>query len=421
MDFWTAMMHGCRRAMLVWHRRAGKDLAAFNWAIMDMVALHPGGQWWHVWPTYEQGRKGFWDGADNTGRRYLDYIPPQLIKRRRDDMMMVELVNGSVYRIVGAEDPDRLVGANPVGLIMTEFSLQNPAAWDYLRPILAANDGTAIFPFTPRGRNHAHELMLNVRKDPNWIVDIKPIDVTKALPPSMLDEERAAGMSEELIQQEYYCSFNAPMSGSYYGPPMDAAMREGRIGRVPYDPNLGVETWWDIGISDETAIWFVQKHGSEIRLVDYEEASGKSLADWVKVIKDKPYHYFAHIGPHDLAAREMSTGKTRQEFALENGLRFEIAPKLGVDEGIDIVRRALPRCWFDEDKCYRGIEALKTYRKVWDAQRQAFAPKPYHDWSSHGCDAVRVGLTASRPERKLPRKPSYKRADPYAAARRRAS
>lgn len=420
MDFWGAMMHGCRRALLIWHRRAGKDLAAFNWAIMDMAALHPGGQWWHVWPTYEQGRKGFWDGADNTGRRYLDYIPQQLIKRKRDDMMMLEMHNDSVYRIVGADDPDRLVGANPIGLIMTEFSLQNPAAWNYLRPIVAANGGTVIFPFTPRGRNHAHELMVNVKDDPNWLVDLKPLDVTKALPPSVLDEERAAGMSEELIQQEYFCSFNAPLSGSYYGPLMDAAQAEGRIKDVPYDPNLGVETWWDIGISDETAIWFVQKLGTEIRMIDYEEAAGRSLADWAKIVKEKPYHYSGHIGPHDLAAREMSTGTTRQEFALKNGLRFDIAPRLGVDEGVDIVRRALPRCWFDERKCFRGIEALKSYRKEWDEKRQVFSLKPRHDWSSHGADAARVGLTATRNARKVKRAAAYSPADPYRAARRKA-
>lgn len=418
MDFWNAMLRGCRRSMLVWHRRAGKDLTAFNWAILDMAALHPGGQWWHVWPTYEQGRKGFWEGADNTGRRYMDYIPPELVKRRRDDMMMLELKNGSIYRIVGAEDPDRLVGANPVGLIMTEFSLHNPAAWDYLRPILAANEGTAIFPFTPRGRNHAHQLLVNVKNDPNWLVDIKPLDVTKALPLSVLDEERAAGMSEELIRQEYFCSFQAPLSGSYYGPLIERAEEEKRVTNVPYEPNLPVETWWDLGIADETAVWFVQRYGQELRFIDYEEAAGRSLADWAKVIKERPYHYSGHIGPHDLEVREYSTGKTRRDFAAENGLRFVLAPRLPVQEGIDIVRRTLTRCWFDQTKCYKGIEALKSYRKEYDAKRQIFADKPLHDWSSHAADAFRTGAVATKPrtdKRKAQKTPTF---DPYAAGRR---
>lgn len=417
-DFWRAMFSGTKRALLCWHRRAGKDLTAFNWSVIDMVKNHPGGQWWHVWPTYEQGRKGWWEGADNKGRRFLDYIPPELVRRKRDDMMMVELANDSIYRVVGAEDPDRLVGANPVGLIMTEYSLQNPAAWDYLRPILAANEGTAIFPFTPRGRNHAHKLLMDVRKNPDWFTSVLGIEDTNALPMSVVEEERAAGMTEELIRQEYYVSFNAPLSGAYYSREMDRAREEKRITRVPYDQHLGVETWWDIGIGDATAIWFVQRLGSEYRFIDYEEDSGRSLHDWIKVVTEKPYFYHGHIGPHDLAAREMSTGKSRARFAEELGLRFHIAPKHLVDEGIDAVRRMLPQCWFDEDKCWRGIEALLSYRKKWDDARQVYSDNPLHDWSSHAADAIRTGAVASSPKKTktLPRKYST-RYDPYEASR----
>lgn len=416
--FWDAMLRGCRNAMLIWHRRAGKDLTAFNWAITDMAAIHPGGQWWHVWPTYEQGRKGWWEGADNEGRRFLDYIPEQLVRRKREDMMMLELTNGSIYRVVGAEDPDRLVGANPVGLIMTEFSLHNPETWNYLRPILAANGGTAIFPFTPRGRNHAHEMYMNVKDNEKWFVSKLSVEDSKALPLEILDDERDAGMSEELIQQEYYVSFNAPMSGAYYAEQMKRAEAEKRICRVAYDPYLNVETWWDIGIGDETAIWFVQRYGAEFHFIDYEEKAGLSLAEWINIVRSKPYLYAQHIGPHDLGAREMSTGRTRQEFALEHGLRFTLAPKLSVEDGIDAARRILSSCWFDEDKCFRGIEALKSYRKEWDAQRMVFRDKPLHDWSSHGADAFRTGTVGTRDTRKkdlrnLPRK----KYDPYAASR----
>lgn len=417
-DFWRAMWAGKRRALLIWHRRAGKDLTAFNWAVIDMIKNHPGGQWWHVWPTYEQGRKGWWDGADNSGRRFLDYLPAPLVARKRDDMMMMELTNGSIYRVVGADEPDRLVGANPVGLIMTEFSLQNPAAWDYLRPILAANEGTAIFPFTPRGRNHAHKLMVDVKDNPEWFTSVLGVDDTKALPAGVLEEERQAGMSEELIRQEYYCSFNAPLSGSYYSAQIDQARADKRIGQVPYDPHLGVETWWDIGIGDATAIWFAQRLGTEVRLIDYEEASGLSLHDWIKIVHQKPYHYHNHVGPHDLAAREMSTGQTRARFAEELGLRFTVAPKHKVDEGIDAARRLLPLCWFDEDKCFKGIEALASYRKAWDERLQTYRDNPVHDWSSHAADAFRVGAVGSRPRatKKLPRKYNT-RYDPYSSSR----
>ena len=404
-DFWQAMLRGCQRAMLCWHRRAGKDLTAFNWALTDMVGFHPGGQWWHVWPTYEQGRKGWWDSADNKGRRFLDYIPKELIKRKRDDMMMLELTNGSIYRVVGADDPDRLVGANPIGLIMTEFSIQNPAAWDYLRPILAANQGTAIFPFTPRGRNHAHELLVNVKQDPRWFTSILSIEDTNAVPLSVVDEERQAGMTEELIQQEYYCSFNAPQSGAYYSDQMQQAERDGRIRHVPYDNKLEVETWWDLGRRDANAIWFVQRFFDEIRLIDYEEASGKSLDQWIKIVKDRPYIYSGHIAPHDIEVEEYSTGLKRIDYAREFGMNFSTAPKLSLAEGIDITRRTLPMCYFNADKCFKGIEALKSYFKKWDEVRQVYSENPVHNWASHPSDAFRTGCVSRSTTRKK-RKPT---------------
>jgi phage terminase large subunit len=416
--FWRAMERGCQRALLCWHRRAGKDLTAFNWALFDMAVLHPGGQWWHVWPSYEQGRKGWWDGADNKGRRFLDYIPKELVKRRREDMMMLELVNGSIYRVVGGDDPDRLVGANPVGLIMTEYSLHNPAAWDYLRPILAANEGSAIFPFTPRGRNHAHELFVNVQDDPKWFKSLLSIEDTKALSLSVLDDERAAGMTEELIQQEYYCSFNAPMSGAYYAEQIKAAEQEGRIRSVPYDRNLEVETWWDLGRRDANAIWFVQRFFDELRVIDYEEASGKSLDEWVKIVREKPYIYSGHIAPHDIEVEEYSTGMKRIDYARQFGIDFITAPKLSLQEGIDIVRRTLPLCYFDEQNTFRGVEALKSYFKKWDEVKQVYSDAPVHNWASHGADAFRTGCI-SRVPRKARNRPKPKtKYDVFASIRR---
>lgn len=402
--FWNAMLRGCQRAMLCWHRRAGKDLTAFNWAFVDMAAFHPGGQWWHVWPTYEQGRKGWWDGADNKGRRFLDYIPKEMIKRKRDDMMMLELTNGSIYRVVGADDPDRLVGANPIGLIMTEFSIQNPAAWDYLRPILAANNGTAIFPFTPRGRNHAHELYVNVKEDPKWFTSLLDIETTGATPLSVIDEERQAGMTEELIQQEYYCSFNAPQSGAYYAEQIKAAERDGRIGKFPYDNKLEVETWWDLGRRDANAIWFVQRFFDEYRIIDYVEATGKSLDEWIKIVREKPYIYSGHIAPHDIEVEEYSTGLKRSDYARELGIDFQVAPKLNLQEGIDITRRTLPYCYFDE-KAWKGVEALKSYFKKYDDERQVYSDAPVHNWASHAADAFRTGCVARTPGRKKKKPP----------------
>ena len=415
---WDALARGCRRALPIWHRRAGKDLCAFNWAIVDMLALHPGGQWWHVWPTYEQGRKGFWEGADNAGRRFIDYFPPGTVKRKRDDMMMAELINGSIYRIVGADDPDRLVGANPIGLIMTEYSLQDPSAWDYLRPIVVANDGTVIMPMTPRGRNHAHELYIRAREDPAWFTQILTVGDTGLLSSEVLETERRE-MGNELFRQEYYCSFNAPLQGAYYADQMDLAEKEGRIAKVPYDAHLGVETWWDIGLRDATAIWFIQRFGDmQIRLIDYMEASGVSLHDWVRRVKDRPYFYHGHVAPHDMGAAEITTGERRIDFARKLGLDFTLASRHKVPEGVDAVRRLLSRCWFDEDRCYRGIEALRSYRKEWDPKKQVYGSNPLHNWASHGADAFRIGTMSRSTKRtkKLPRRANV-RYDVFAASR----
>jgi phage terminase large subunit len=417
--FWNAMLRGCDRAINVWHRRAGKDLTAFNWAVFDMNVLHPGGQWWHVWPTYEQGRKGWWDGADNEGRRFIDYIPKELIKRIRDDRMFLEMENGSIYRVVGADDPDRLVGANPVGLIMTEYSLHNPATWEYLRPILAGNEGTAIFTFTPRGRNHAHELFVKTKNNPRWFSSLQSIEDTGALPMSVLADEREAGMTEEYIAQEYYCDFTAPMSGAYYADDIKKAESEGRIRSVPHDVNLEVETWWDLGRRDANAIWFVQKYYDEYRIIDYEEDTNKSLDFWIKLLKEKPYIYSGHVAPHDIEVHEYTTGVSRKDFARKLGIDFTVAPKLSIQEGVDIVRRKFSTCYFDERNCWEGIEALKSYHKEWDEDRRIYKDLPVHNWATHAADAFRTGCVAGKKKKTKPLSRSYSvRYDPFKNVRR---
>jgi hypothetical protein len=137
-------------------------------------------------------------------------------------------------------------------------------------------------------------------------------------------------------------------------------------------------------MDDEMAIWFVQRVGREIRLIDYYANSGEGLAHYAKVLKRAPYNYSRHIGPHDIEVRELGTGKSRKETAEEMGLRpFEVAPKLEVQDGIEAVRNLLPRCWFDAEKCADGIRALKNYRKDWDENRGVWLPRPRHDWASH--------------------------------------
>ncbi len=196
-------------------------------------------------------------------------------------------------------------------------------------------------------------------------------------------------MSDELVEQEYYCSFNAPLHGSYYGKLLAQAEADGRIGNVPYDPAVLVDTWWDLGVGDSTAIWFSQSVGKEIRFIDYYETSGEGLSHYKKILENKPYSYGEHVAPHDIENRELGSGKTRKEMAAELGIRFRVAFNVKIEDGINAVRMILPRCWFDQEKCKHGLKALKMYHREWDDKMLEFKNHPFHDWSSHAADAFR--------------------------------
>lgn len=221
---------------------------------------------------------------------------------------------------------------------------------------------------------------------------------TGILSPEAVEAERRSGMSEALIQQEYYCSFEAANEGSYYGKLLEQAEQGGRVTVVPPQPELMVDTWWDLGIGDSTAIWFAQRAGQELHLIDYYKCSGEGLAHYAKVLQDRGYVYGTHWAPHDIQARELGTGKSRPEVAKGLGIRFKVAPRLAVEDGIETVRNLLPRCWFDAERCRTGLKFLRHYHRDYNDRRQAFLPHPVHDFSSHAADAFRTGAVTVRNE-----------------------
>ena len=355
------------------------------------------GVYWHMLPTLAQGKKVVWNGITKDGRKVLDAWPEELIVSRRNDDMSLTLKNGSLWQVVGSDNYDSLVGANPVGVVFSEYSIADPAAWDFIRPILRENGGWALFIYTPRGKNHGYDRFRRAQKSDNWFAETLGVNDTDVVTEDAIQEDRDDGMEEAMIQQEYYCSWDAPLVGAFYGKQMLDAEKEKRIREVRYDYLVPVETWWDLGIGDSTAIWFVQRVNQEIRLIDYYETNGEGLQHYAKLVKDKPYVYSHHIFPHDVAARELTSGKSREEVLRELGISVTIAPKLSVDDGIQAVRAALPNCWFDADKCERGIEALRQYHKVYDDKNHIWRVKPVHDWASHGADSFRYGVL-SRPK-----------------------
>lgn len=388
-----AMDEGYKRLVAVWHRRAGKDKTMINIVAKEMMKRV--GTYYYFFPTYQQGRKVLWQGMDSKGFKFIDHIPKELRKKQPNDTeMKIELKNGSVFQVIGTDKIDSNVGANPIGVIFSEYSLQDPSAWNMMRPILAENGGWALFNYTARGENHGYTLYKFAKSDSKWFCQKLSVEDTGAISKEVLEQERKEILAQNagddaLFWQEYYNDFKVPIQGSYYGKILQKMEQEGRIGKVPYEPNLPVNTYWDLGINDSMTIWFIQFLGKERRVIDFYENSGEGLIHYIKVLKDKKYIYGEHYAPHDIKVRELSTGKSRLETASSLGLDFNVIPKLGVQDGIDAVRNILHKCWFDAEKTEQGLNALKSYHKEYDEKNKVYRKNPKHDWASHPADAFR--------------------------------
>jgi hypothetical protein len=397
---WNFLRGGGKRAYLVWHRRAGKDDVCLRHTLQALQE-RPGG-YWYLLPQQEQARKAIWRAVDpHKGKRRIDIsFPPALREKTLDQEMLIQFKNGSTWQVLGSDNYNALVGSPPVGIVFSEWPLSDPQAWSYLAPILEENGGWAVFNGTPRGPNHGKTLFEHASRNPDWYCERLTADDTGVFTPAQLEgiESEYIGLHGEdhgrsIFQQEYMCSFTAAVLGTYYGGEMAAAERQGRICGVPYDHAVRVNTAWDIGIGDATAIWFFQQVGKEVHIIDYYEASGQGLDHYVKVIEKKGYFYQRHILPHDVQARELGIGRTRLEHLEKLGLRrgvlgrIDIAPRQQDEEGINAARMLLPRCWFDAVKCRKGVEALKLFRTEWDHDKRVFKRKALHDWTSHAADA----------------------------------
>jgi len=379
---------GFKRLLVIWPRRAGKDFTAFN--ILLRAALKRVATYYIVLPTFSQGRRVIWDAITNDGIRFRDFIPDKLIMKTNEQLMRITLVNGSQIQIVGSDNYDALVGVNLGGAIFSEYALQDPRGYQFLRPVLTANDGWAIFISTPRGKNSLFELYEIARNHPDWWVSHLTVEDTKHIPLDLIEKERQEGlMSEDLIQQEYYCSFTMGVEGSYYAKYLDKARLECRIGIVPWEPAFQVHTAWDIGVRDSTSVIFFQTIGQTTRLIDYYENSKEGLEHYVHMLSTKPYTYGQHIAPPDIAVKEWGSGMTRIEKAKQLGIKFRVAPALGIMDGIEAVRSMFGRIWIDEKRCVKLIKSLDNYRQEWDERKKVYKSHPLHDGNSHAADAMR--------------------------------
>ena len=381
-----------RFAVIVAHRRFGKTVAAINDLIRACFEVDlPNVRVAYIAPYLSQAKAIAWDYL----LEYTQDIPEIKVNIAE---LRIDFPNGSRIRLFGADNYNAMRGLYMDAVVLDEPADFPASAWPtVIRPCIVDRKGKATFIGTPKGKNEFWEIFNSAKDDPNWFTGFYKASETDILDQDELDEARRA-MGDDRYEQEFECSFEAAIQGAYYAKEMKDATEDGRISRVPYDPAASVITAFDLGIGDSTAIWFAQYIGQEIHIIDYYENSGVGLDHYAKVLFDKGYHYEQHILPHDVQVKELGTGKSRLETLDALGIRnIEIAPKLGVDDGIQAARSMLARCWFDEENCGRGIEALRQYRRDFDEKLKSWRGRPLHDWTSHGADAFRYLAVGYKP------------------------
>ena len=369
--------------VLVCHRRFGKSVMSVNQLIHSALSFKgKNGRFAYLAPTYTQGKTIAWD--------YLkEFSQPVPGTKANESELRVDFPNGSRVRIFGCDRPDALRGIYLDGVVLDEYA-QMPANLfgEVVRPSLSDRKGYAIWIGTPQGKNAFYDLYRQADGRSEWFTAMYKASDTGILDKDELKDAQSI-MTDDEYEQEYECSWQASIKGAYYAKWMNEADKEGRITSVPYDPALAVHTAWDLGVGDATAIWFFQAYGRELRIIDYYEASGEGLPYYAKILQERGYVYGDHYAPHDIAVRELGSGRSRKEIALNLGIRFQVVAKQSIDDGIEAVRSVLPRCYFDSEKARQGIDSLIHYHKEFDQKRGEFKNRPYHDWSSHASDAFR--------------------------------
>lgn len=405
---WAYLRDGGRRAAICWPRRHGKDDIALH---QTAIKAHERvGSYWHLLPEQAQARKAIWTQVNpHTGKRRIDEaFPVALRKRTNDQEMFIEFLNGSTWQIAGSDNYNSLVGSSPCGIVFSEYALANPAAWAYLRPILRENKGWAIFISTPRGKNHFYHMIELAKTEPDWFAEVLTCDDTNLISKEELaadlrelQAEHGESYGKSIWLQENFCSFDAAIPGAIWAESLDRLQLNGAICDFDVSRTSPVFTGWDLGRTDDTAIWFYQFRGKEIDVVDFWSGSGYEIYDPANeekslshILLDKArkrgYKYARHWLPHDARPRRLGMGgkSILQQFHDAAKLHpelggFAIAPKLDVQEGIQAARKTFQLTRFHETNCDGGLQALRHYHREWDPERKMFLDSPVHDWSSH--------------------------------------
>ena len=400
MPLWNYLENGGKRAIGIWHRRAGKDDVLLHRTAV--AAFERPATYWTGLPEYAQARKALWTAVDpHTGKRRIDQaFPHELRETTNEQEMFIRFKNGSTWQLIGSDRYNSLVGAGVAGVTFSEWALCNPSAWAYIRPMLEENDGWSAFITTPRGNNHAKTMLQMAQGNSRWFAQVLSVRETGALTPAQMDESLAeyiALYGEDLGQaqfdQEYLCSFNAAILGAFYAREMMRVRAENRIAPIEPVPGKPVHRAWDIGVRDDTSIWWFQVIGRRAMILDCYSASGAGVDHYAEVCAKKRSEHGWTDGidfvPHDAKVTEWGTGRTRVETMQRLGLKPQLVPNVSKMDGIQAVRLTLKTCVFHERCEEVGISALEQYRREWDDERKTFKASEVHDWTSHLSDAFR--------------------------------
>ncbi len=368
--------------VLVCHRRFGKTVLCINEILkkaMQNTLSRP--RYYYLAPTYSMAKRTSWDYL----KEYTNVLPNVTY---HETELRCDLPNGARIQLLGCERPDSLRGLYIDGVVLDEVAQMPPRLWtEIVRPALSDREGWMIAIGTPQGHNAFFDLYDYANHQEGWYAETFKSSETNIISDLELNEAKHL-MPDEVYEAEFECSFDSAALGSIYAKGLAKAEEEKRITKVPYETGIKVNTFWDLGMADKTAIWFVQQKGSAFHIIDYYEDSGESLEFYATVLDEKKYIYDTHYLPHDANVRELGTGVSRVETAQSLGMRTSIVPKLPVEDGINAVRMVLSRCWFDHEQCKHGLDALRQYRWA-TTERGELKNKPEHSWCSHAADAFR--------------------------------
>ena len=381
---------GKRFALLCWPRRAGKDVTL--WHLLLRQALKNVGVYFYCLPTYSQGKTVIWQSIRNDGLRIVDMVPEDLIYKKNESNMSIELHNGSIIKLVGSDSYNKSNrGSNPKGIIFSEYAQADPEAFRVALSIVQNNNGFIIIQSTPFGHNDFYNLYKIALEDPQWFCQKLTVEDTKHIAVEDIQHMINTGViSYEFSRQEYYTDFNIGALGSFYGQYLIKARLDGRIGVVPYETHYHTYSVWDLGVSDSCAIIFFQVcEGGSIHIIDYYENNKLGLEHYCKYVLSKDYMYAQHFAPFDIGVQEFGTGITRLQLAQRMGIEFTVLPRAGLLDGIEAVRCTFSKFYINEATCERFISCMQNYSQEWDTKNNVYKPTPKHDAYSHGADCCR--------------------------------